>query len=176
MGIINVLNTCFTLCLAFAILFFVIAVVLFFIFDIRTIFSIRSGRAQAKTVKEMQEANSNTGRLRVGKQTQTAKLSPEQSKQRQVTSKLSKAKAPVPPPVAAPAQYEPAPVVNETQLLSQESAETEVLSSETSVLSESSYTPSQATTQPVVPDEEPANIYFEIVKKVICRGTDEVIR
>lgn len=168
MNIINILNTGFTLCLAFAILFFVIAVVLFFIFDIRTIFNIRSGRAQAKTVKEMQEANSNTGRLRVGKQTQTAKLSSDQQKSRQ-GGKAPERTAPVP----APAKQEAEPVfggADETQVLSQNSsaAVTEMLSNKPDT------TESVAVSKNTSSAEE--EIYFEIVKKVICRDTDEVIR
>ena len=81
MTAISVMNTLFWICLSFAILFFIVSVVLFFLFDIRTIFNIKTGRAQAKTVKEMQAANENTGRLRVGGKTQTSKLSEDQKKE-----------------------------------------------------------------------------------------------
>ncbi len=171
-NIIEILNTCFILCLSIGILFLIISVVLFFMFDIRTVYNIRSGRAQAKTVKEMQEANSTTGRLRVGKATQTAKLT---------TSK---------PPVAAPAPSgpatdelpaQPAPQAvqtgsyEETQLLSDDAAETSILSqdvAETSVLSSAT---NDVVTQTA--DDSPVEeVYFEVIKKIICRDTDEVIR
>ncbi len=74
---ISLLKICFSICLALTIVFFIIAVVLFFVFDIRTIFNIRTGRAKRKTVQEMQEANSRTGRLRVDGKTQTAQLRKE---------------------------------------------------------------------------------------------------
>ena len=57
MDMLSVLNTAFVICLAMTILFFVVSVILFFLFDIKTIYMIRSGRAQAKTVKEMEEIN-----------------------------------------------------------------------------------------------------------------------
>lgn len=71
---LSILQTCFSVCVAFCILFFIITVVLFFLFDIRTIFNIRTGRAKRKTVSEMQAANNQTGRLRVEGKTLTSKL------------------------------------------------------------------------------------------------------
>lgn len=72
--LINIFQTCFQVCLAFTVLFFIITVILFFLFDIRAIFNIRTGRAKNKTIKEMQQANNTTGRLRVGGKTLTSKL------------------------------------------------------------------------------------------------------
>lgn len=60
----NILNICFIALLVLGIVFLAIAVVLFFLFDIKTIYSIRTGRAQAKAVKEMAETNAQTGHLR----------------------------------------------------------------------------------------------------------------
>ena len=70
--VINVLQTCQHIAIAFLILFFIISIVLFFLFDIRKIFNIRTGRAKAKTVSEMSKANATTGRLRVGGKTVTS--------------------------------------------------------------------------------------------------------
>ena len=56
MDLISIFRICFYVCLAFTILFFIISVVLFFLFDIKTIFNIRTGRAKQKTIKEMQAA------------------------------------------------------------------------------------------------------------------------
>ena len=170
MDIISVLNTCFILCLAFAVLFFIISVVLFFVFDIRTVYNIRSGRAQAKTVKEMQQANNTTGRLRVGKTTQTSKLTHSQpqvtttsASNENITERLGSQGVQGVPPQQG---YQTA----ETQLLSQDSGATEVLG-----------TNQQPTPVSYTRVEEDANcqeaeIYFEIVKKIICRDTDEIIR
>lgn len=53
-------NICFGLAIAFAIL----AVLTFILFDIRTIFLIKTGRAQRRTITEMNERNQHTGKLR----------------------------------------------------------------------------------------------------------------
>lgn len=98
---IDILNTCFMVALAFTILFFIISVVLFFVFDIRTILSIKTGRAQQKTISEMKKANASTGRLRVDGKTMTSKLSEEDKKK-------ARTPAVVPPPTSpsAPKQVE----------------------------------------------------------------------
>ena len=186
MDLISVFNTAFVICLSGAILFFVISVVLFFLFDIRTIFMIRSGRAQAKTVKEMQDANANTGRLRVGKTTQTSSL-----KKGKKTSKIGSVVPPVQPPAEASKpeiEYERTEQLenNETgapfsDSAGTEASETDVLkesettilkSDETSLLSQVDDIKYEADNQVGSVDE----VYFDIVKKIICRDTDEVIR
>ena len=63
-SVINTMNTLFWICLSFTVLFFIISVVLFFVFDIRTIFNMKTGRAQAKTVKEMKAANEITAAMK----------------------------------------------------------------------------------------------------------------
>ena len=80
MDLISIFRICFYICLAFTILFFIISVVLFFLFDIKTIFNIRTGRAKQKTIKEMQAANNSTGRLRVDGKTLTSQLSKNDKK------------------------------------------------------------------------------------------------
>lgn len=199
MDLISILNTGFIICLSAAILFFVISIILFFVFDIRTIYMIRSGRAQAKTVKEMEKANSDTGRLRIGKVTQTSTLGRDAGKQTgklgKQTGKLSKStgklskrtgklnKQPVIQPPAQPEYQQPiADTLNEpinTSPLSRRSpspdpfndeSETTVLApeTETSVLSKIDDTAYEAGVQ--------TQFYFEIIKKIIVRDTDEVIR
>lgn len=49
--------------LAVGILFLVISVVLFFVFHIAGIFSIKTGRAQRRMIREMEDLNAETGRL-----------------------------------------------------------------------------------------------------------------
>ena len=80
MDLISIFRICFYICLAFTILFFIISVVLFFLFDIKTIFNIRTGRAKQKTIKEMQAAYNSTGRLRVDGKTLTSQLSKNDKK------------------------------------------------------------------------------------------------
>lgn len=198
MDLISILNTGFIICLSAAILFLVISIILFFVFDIRTIYMIRSGRAQARTVKEMEKANSDTGRLRIGKVTQTSTLGKDSGKQTdkldKKTGKLSKTtgrlnkktgkmnKKPVIQPPVKPEPLPPAadvsnePVYTSPQpsrSLSQDpfndQRETSVLApeTETSVLSKIDDTAYEAGVQ---------SFYFEIIKKIIVRDTDEVIR
>lgn len=201
---ISVLNTGFIICLSAAILFFVISVVLFFVFDIKTIYMIRSGRAQAKSVKEMQEANAGTGRLRDTKAAQKKKKSyayatPDYDSapvQQQAEPAYADSDASKTEPLGISQSDDGS---DETMLLSQNqpdyddgSAETMLLSqnqpdyddgsAETSVLNYAAETSvlSQGSATDVLNAStaaQPANgIYFEIVKKVVCRDTDEVIR
>lgn len=53
----------FYVCLAVAVLFFIVSVLLFFRFDIRTILSVKSGKRNEKAVKELTEENRATGRM-----------------------------------------------------------------------------------------------------------------
>ena len=99
---ISVLNTLFYVCLSLCIVFFIITVVLFFLFDIRAIFSIRTGRAKRKTVDEMMAANANTGRLRVGGKTLTSKLDKSSGLSSGLSQKLRIKKAVITPAAEAP--------------------------------------------------------------------------
>ena len=194
----GILNTIFVICLVIAILFFAISILLFFLFDIRTIFSIRTGRAAARTVKEMEQINANTGRLRVNKN--TAALGKD---------KKDKKKPGVPvvqPPAPQPQQEQPQPQYPEyqqtEQLTNDETAmltasETAVLTTdETALLSQQDY-PAQpapqsfdgetsvlnaaafdsgSTTGDLGFAEDAPDVYFDVVKKIIVRDTDEIIR
>ncbi len=57
-------QTGYRVCFGIAIAALIIALILFFLFDIRTIFMIRTGRAQRRKVQEMEERNQRTGKLR----------------------------------------------------------------------------------------------------------------
>lgn len=48
MDLISIFRICFYICLAFTILFFIISVVLFFLFDIKTIFNIQNRSCKAE--------------------------------------------------------------------------------------------------------------------------------
>lgn len=179
MDSISVLNTAYIICLAMAILFFVISVALFFLFDIRTIFMIRSGRAQAKTVKEMQEINASTGRLRVGGKTQTGS-----------SKKERKSKDVIQPPAPAvnqtPAQ--PAAGYQQNEGYSEDYATTEKLAApdagatevlpmfdgagQTSVLMETAETSVLSANEAA----QGPTIYFDVIKKIALCDTEEVIR
>ncbi len=62
-GNIEIYHNGFSICLAFSILFFVISVILFFAFDIKGIFDMKTGRAEKQKIREMEEENALTGRL-----------------------------------------------------------------------------------------------------------------
>lgn len=194
MDMLSVLNTAFVICLAMTILFFVVSVILFFLFDIKTIYMIRSGRAQAKTVKEMEEINSSTGRLR-GTAKQTDKDRKKKSRNAPV----------VQTPTESQVQPDPAEYADGTEVLDYESETTEKLSgsanaqsrnvpvfddssqttilaqeAETSVLNiESETTVLSQQTQPQPSSDygtEVVATFFDVVKKIIISDTDEVIR
>ena len=192
MDSISIFNTAFVVCLSMAILFFIISVVLFFIFDIKTIYMIRSGKAKAKTVKEMQAANADTGRLRIGNKTQTEKTPGKKDNKdknkpaKKPTPKAVPAAAAKPAPAATPAQQvqtvEPPQEENLTQKLTPEQLAGSSASfgvqpayqepvAETSVLSQDQVQP--APVQPAAVQN--TVVYFDIVKKIIIRDTDEII-
>lgn len=182
MDLISVLNIGFIICLSMAILFFIVSVVLFFLFDIRTIYMIRSGRAQAKTVKEMQEINSSTGRLRVGGKTQTGSMKKTKKSKDVIRLPQDQQNQGAQPAVPDVQQYaeeydvtEQLDDTGETVMLDapmfDDAAETSVLlpEAETSVLSQPA---APAAAQP----QQEITIYFDVVKKIIVCDTDEVIR
>lgn len=181
MDAISLLNTGFIICLVGAILFFVLSVILFFVFDIKSIFMIRTGRAQAKTVKEMESINASTGRLISGK-------APHPSEKKKKNTGKLKNQPVIQPPVAAPAVPEGQPAVTEEivydsqdtaaggytePLAPEDSGQTSLLqpeqASETTVLSEAE-APFDS-----VPVNKNSDIYFDVIKKIICRDTEEVI-
>lgn len=168
-SVINTMNTLFWICLSFTVLFFIISIVLFFVFDIRTIFNIRTGRAQAKTVKEMKAANENTGRLRVAGKTQTSKLS---EKEKSVTREPAVS----PPNMDEKNRYysggEETEVLgdNRTEIVAEPSAR-EPFYAETSVLSEIS----KPHTADIQRDSGEKTIGFQVVKKQMYIHTNEMI-
>lgn len=61
---IQIYHTGKIVCFSVAAIFFVVSVALFFLFRIPSIFSARTGRGRKKAVRQMQEINAKTGRLR----------------------------------------------------------------------------------------------------------------
>lgn len=159
---IQTLNTCYWICLSFTILFFAISIVLFFIFDIKTIFNIRTGRARAKTVKEMKAANESTGRLRVDGKTQTTKLSDKEKNAERAPAVT------LPTPEEQGNYYRDG--ADETSLLSQQPMPANTHFAETTVLSGLKDTAVQNVNSPL-----PNESYFKVIKKVVCVHTNEII-
>ena len=178
MEIYQICKIGFYICLAAAILFFVLSIVLFFIFDIRAVFAMRTGRVRAKTIKEMEEVTSASGRLnynKKGKSGETKAKTPPPKK-----PQLQQPQSQEPPkPVKAPESTSITEELNipeasgsdETALLGENRSETSVLSqpgiigaAETSVL---------VNTEELIGEADKS---FRVVKKLIVTGTDEIIR
>lgn len=166
-SVISTLNTCFWVCLAFTALFFIISIALFFVFDIRTIFNIKTGRAQAKTVKEMKAANERTGRLRVDGKTQTSKLSEKEKE-------AGRALAVSPPEPQPQNQYnsgsEDTDVLSQTISTNSEYGNLDY--AETSVLSDNMTDEFNQSNSSATADK----IYFKVVKKELIIHTNEIIQ
>ena len=58
--LISLYHTGFIVCLCLAILFAVLSVVIFFVFDIRGVFDFMTGRAEKRTIRKMEEENART--------------------------------------------------------------------------------------------------------------------
>lgn len=63
-SLIQIYNTGFIVCAGVTAVAFLSAVFMFFKFDIRTIFAIRTGRAERISIKKMEADNARTGTLR----------------------------------------------------------------------------------------------------------------
>lgn len=186
-SMISVLKTSLSVCIAFAILFFIISVVLFFLFDIRTIFNIRTGRAKKKTVQEMQAANSKTGRLRVDGKTLTSQLSKEDH-QKAVKGATKRGQIVTPPP--ANDGYQNSYTKNTTQEIEPEQ-QTELLQQQTELLKQNSYeeeySMGSAPTTQLSQDnnvqnqnqsyqvEKVRDVHFVVTKKIVVINTDETL-
>ena len=201
----GILNTIFIVCLVIGILFFVISVALFFLFDIWYIFNIRTGRAAAKSVKDMESGFANTGHLRTSKGARSASGKKDHTP-KPATPAGQAAPAYQAPPSAAQAEYpsyertpdtelsasadasdtellysdqqtpEPAEQYGRTEGLGPDSAsETSVLNAaETSVLNAGAYNTAADGLSAELADDE--DIFFDVIKKIIVRDTDEIIR
>lgn len=63
-NMISLFHTGYLVCTGLAAFFLLLTIFLFFKFKIPALFSARSGRAMRKTIKEIEENNARTGRLR----------------------------------------------------------------------------------------------------------------
>lgn len=172
-SLINILNTCFLVSLSFAILFFIITVILFFVFDIKTIFDIRTGRAQSKTVSEMKKANADTGRLRVGGKTVTSKLSEEDKRK-------SRTPAVIPPDNKNQVVEQYDPGAAQTDVLKPEQRDSAYTSKVTTIEdSQSETTVLNHTTEEFLNNEAVSSTEFDksfkVIKSVVLINTDIMI-
>ncbi|MBQ3264263.1 MAG: hypothetical protein IJH07_00660 [Ruminococcus sp.] len=181
----------FYVCLALAVLFFIISLLLFFLFDVRAIIAAKSGKKKAKSIKELEAENSATGRLMRKKP--AARTTGNLEKKKPVikkgvvqtpaeldgssaTAKIRKKGKTAEIGRTAELGKQPAQPVpdtsgaEETSVLGAERAETSVLydsptvrldSAETTILVQSASIP------------EVEGVRFEIVKKIVCVSTQE---
>ncbi|MBQ6181467.1 MAG: hypothetical protein IJK31_07240 [Ruminococcus sp.] len=90
--LIGLYHNGFIICIAFAILFFIISVILFFVFHIKDIFDIKTGRAQKRKIDEMEKENALTGRLITPKNRRPGETSGFSGKLNKIKSDLSSKK------------------------------------------------------------------------------------
>lgn len=62
--LINIFHVGFIICLCLAVVFAIVSIILFFRLRIRDVFDFLTGRAQKRSVKQMEEENAKTGKLR----------------------------------------------------------------------------------------------------------------
>ena len=62
-GTMGFFNVGYIVCLILTVLFFILSIILFFVFDIRHIFMIRSGKAAKRDIKKMEKEKFKTGNL-----------------------------------------------------------------------------------------------------------------
>lgn len=164
---LEILNTLFKASYVLAGVFFVFSVVLFFVFDIRSIFNIRTGRTKKKTVQEMQDANSRTEVLKTGKTGQ-------RTRRGSITGPLDN--RPNSGSLGHNAVITPAHAVSSSvnEQYSVPSPETEVLTPETSVLQPQQYQPISA-----FPSEKGkakiGNPNYRTVKRILLINTEEIV-
>lgn len=187
----------FYVCLAVAGLFLVLTIMLFFMFDIPGIISARSGKAKAKTIQEMKDTNSTTGRLLQKKHTPKTTgnldkkvkvkkgtvLTPDQMNGSGITEEIK-----TPQENADPAEglAETAALGADTAMtapLGADAAQTAVLGAEpaqTAVLGADAVTQRFGDSETAVLVQSasvpPAEgVTFEVVKKVILCDTQEIV-
>ena len=187
----------FYVCLAVAGLFLVLTIMLFFMFDIPGIISARSGKAKAKTIQEMKDTNSTTGRLLQKKHTPKTTgnldkkvkvkkgtvLTPDQMNGSGITEEIK-----TPQENADPAEgsAETAALGADTAMtapLGADAAQTAVLGAEpaqTAVLGADAVTQRFGESETAVLVQSasvpPAEgVTFEVIKKVIVCDTQEIV-
>lgn len=160
------------ICISFATLFVTISVILFFVFDIRTIFNIRTGRAKKRTIDEMSKINSSTGRLRIDGKTVTSRLDQKDKKrgERGESAKLKKQ-----------SQTVSASTENNVTFVNDGGAQTDVLKYQDDMQTSKLNKTGDFQNKPAsiksahLSDAQIKEIGFSIVKKVILVHTDETI-
>lgn len=145
--LISIYHTGFIVCTLLLIAGIAMAVLFFFMFDIRNIFRIRTGRAKQQTISEMQERNLKTGKLSIDSPyTESGELKPKERKRNTGAFRIPGRKGAdeqKPKPLVAPASGSsvtterigmPAPAAPSGGLSGPEAAAAPAAAMETSVL------------------------------------------
>lgn len=153
-------RVCFGIAIAAAIL----AIVLFFLLDIREVFLIETGRAQRKTVAEMNEKNLRTGKLRDDTESDLDKSGGMTVKSTVAGKTLSSQNQPQNPDWsgAAAGHQQYAKPSGSTMEFSSQGADGHYYGRETAVLGEQGKAPA-------------SNPSFRVTQKTIITHTDEMI-
>lgn len=159
--IISLYHTGFIVCLSLTFLFAALSVFFFFKFKIRNVFDFRTGRAEKRKIKQMEEENAKTGKLR------QEDITPN------TTSDLYRTPSGNIPPVIYSGAESAGQTSTETEAVPQGSAETELLHQtpetecgETTLLTETA------------PEEKAKPVFsgkFEVVKEQMWVHTNEII-
>lgn len=134
--LINFFHVGFIICLCLAVIFAIVSIILFFQLRIREVFDFLTGRAQKRTVKQMEEENAKTGKLRQNfySDLKSSDLYPDTSgrisagKSVSITEPINSKTDPTEKTVQS-ARISPNQERNETTLLNSGSEETTLLSS-----------------------------------------------
>ena len=91
--LIGLYHNGFIICIAFSILFLIVSVILFFVFHIKDIFDVKTGRAQKRKIDEMEKENALTGRLITPKNKRPGETSGFSGKLNKIKSDLNNRKS-----------------------------------------------------------------------------------
>ncbi|MBR3283054.1 MAG: hypothetical protein IKI56_07120, partial [Ruminococcus sp.] len=91
--LIGLYHNGFIICIAFSILFLIVSVILFFVFHIKDIFDVKTGRAQKRKIDEMEKENALTGRLITPKNRRPGETSGFSGKLNKIKSDLNNRKS-----------------------------------------------------------------------------------
>ncbi len=171
--LINIFGTAFIICLVLGIVSLAASILLFFKFDIRGIYDLRTGRGAKRIIEKMEEINAMTGKLRQETVNQTPiRLSPKErivlpktSEDLQRQEEFSEETL-----IKPKEQPEKSDGTQETALLHEETKETTLLNED----------PPETTVLSAVPQNEPPAKRelpgpFKIEKEVIWIHTKEII-
>lgn len=169
--LIEILKTGYIICLVLTVMFFLISVLLFFVFDIKQVFLVRTGRAAKRGIRKLEEQNFNTGRLsqyKAANHNFANSGSLENSQELPKTEQMSGNPAPVQPP--QPPNFSGAQEGLATTVLGQN--DTTVLNNEfTTVLNNGATTVLSQGMQGAIHETRK----FRIVKKEMCIHTEEIL-